>query len=116
MNFAAWSPDGTLIVFSRHQHTWVGNEVTAVSVDIFTVRPDGTDLRRLTTDEISVIPRWSVDGRIWFVREPGMNGDPQTIGPPAQYWIMDADGGNATQSSLGPQPQELADTAWQPTP
>jgi len=34
----------------------------------------------------------------------------------SSHRIMDADGGNATQSSLGPQPQELADTAWQPTP
>jgi Tol biopolymer transport system component len=83
--------------------------------DIYTIRPDGTDLRRLTTDQISTNPAWSVDGRIWFIRTPMVGGNLQTAGPP-QNWIMDADGGNATQSSLGPQPQDLADTARQPAP
>lgn len=110
----AWSPDGTRILFQGIQYTWAGNEIRAFS-DIYTVHPDGTDLRRLTTDEISSDPAWSVDGRIWFIRTPRVDGNLQTDRPDP-YWIMDADGGNATQSSLAPQPQELAGTAWQPTP
>jgi hypothetical protein len=49
-----------------------------------------------------------VDGRIWYVHP--------TIGEAFEIWVMDADGGNATLSSLPPQPQELADAAVQPTP
>jgi Tol biopolymer transport system component len=110
----AWSPDGTRILFHGIQYTWAGNEIRAFS-DIYTVNPDGTDLRRLTTDDNSSAPAWSVDGRIWFIGTPRVDGNLQTDRPD-QYWIMDADGGNATQSSLAPQPQELAGTAWQPTP
>jgi dipeptidyl aminopeptidase/acylaminoacyl peptidase len=112
--FPGWSPDGTRIVFQRERYSWVGNEERWFA-DIYTIRPDGTDLRRLTSDQISTNPAWSIDGRIWFIRTPMVGGNLQTAGP-AQQWIMDADGGNATQSSLAPQPNELADTAWQPTP
>ena len=101
---AGWSPDGTLILFQRNRYT-----ATGAFSDIYTVRPDGSDLRRLTTDGISSNPAWGVDGRIWFARNA------QTS-PPGVDWIMDADGGNATQSILGPQPQDLAATARQPTP
>jgi Tol biopolymer transport system component/DNA-binding winged helix-turn-helix (wHTH) protein len=54
-----WSPDSQTIVFDRHQD---GN------TDIFTIRANGTDLRRLTTDSaIENMPSWSADGRwIYF--------------------------------------------------
>ena len=100
--FSAWSPNGSRIVFQGERYSWVGN-VSSFSSDIYTIRPDGTDLRRLTTDELSTNPAWSVDGRIWFIRDE-------------TTWIMDDDGGNATRSSRAPEPQELADTARQPTP
>jgi Tol biopolymer transport system component len=107
---AGWSPDGSLILFQRNRYT-----ATGAYDDIYTVRPDGSDLRQLTTDGISSNPAWGVDGRIWFVRTPKVDAKAQTS-PPSVTWVMDADGGNATQSSLGPQPQDLADTARQPTP
>ncbi|MGZ6314926.1 MAG: TolB family protein [Candidatus Limnocylindrales bacterium] len=112
----SWSPDGTRIVFQIDRY----EEVVPIFEyrlfqDIYTIRPDGTDLRRLTTDEISSNPGWSVDGRIWFIRTPRVDGNQQTEGP-YQYWVMDADGSNATQSSGPPQPQDLADAAMQPTP
>ena len=54
-----WSPDGESIVFDRHHE---GN------TDIFTIRADGTALRRLTTDgAIENMPSWSADGKwIYF--------------------------------------------------
>lgn len=107
---AGWSPDGSLILFQRNRYT-----ATRAYNDIYTVRPDGSDLRQLTTDGISSNPAWGVDGRIWFVRTPHVDANAQTP-PPRVDWIMGADGGNATQSSLGPQPQDLADTARQPMP
>jgi Tol biopolymer transport system component len=40
-NFPSWSPDGSTIAFTRNMQ---GN------YDIFTIRPDGSGLQRLTTD------------------------------------------------------------------
>jgi dipeptidyl aminopeptidase/acylaminoacyl peptidase len=104
----AWSPDGARIVFQGTQYSWSGTwypgKAVGGSSDIYTVRPDGTEPRRLTTDKASYLPRWGADGRIWFTRGGSAN------------WVMDADGGNAARSSVPPQPQELADAAVQPTP
>ena len=105
--FSAWSPDGSRILFQGERYTWVG-DVSSFFSDIYTIRPDGTDLRRLTTDERSTNPAWSVDGRIFFIRAGS--------GATTTSWIMDADGGAAAQPGHAPQPQELADTARQPTP
>ena len=77
--------------------------------DIYTIRPDGTDLVRLTSDEVSLNPEWSPDGRIWFIKMINpLNGD-----EPAQSWVMDTDGGNAEPLVDRPSFQ-----AWQvqPTP
>jgi hypothetical protein len=88
----SWSPDGTALVFLRVTlRTQDGNEELPDLTDIYFVLPDGSGLRRLTEDEVSIRPDWTVDGRVNFVR---------TIGAPdsGQYenWIMDADGGNPT--------------------
>jgi Tol biopolymer transport system component len=51
----AWSPDGTRIAFARNRPG---------SGAIYTVRPDGTGLRRLTRfGEAAYSPAWSPDGR-----------------------------------------------------
>ena len=60
--YPEWSPDGARILFEspdgeRH--------------DVYTIRPDGTDVRRLTTDGISTSASWTPDGRI-----PGCLHDP----------------------------------------
>lgn len=50
-----WSPDGERIAFSKCR---------AGSCDIFAVRPDGTELTRLTNVDIAVNPSWSPDGSV----------------------------------------------------
>ena len=72
-------------------------------VDIYTIRPDGADLRRLTTDRISGAASWTVGGRIGFLRMRAVTA------PQRQFWLMDADGGNATQFSVV---SPLLQTAW----
>jgi Tol biopolymer transport system component len=111
----SWSPDGSRIVLQIDRYEEVTKFEYLLFTDIYTIRPDGTDLRRLTTDEISSNPGWSVDGRIWFIRTPRVDGNQQTEGP-YQYWVMDADGTHATQLSGPPQPQDLAGGAMQPAP
>ena len=58
-NLPAWSPDGSRILFTR--------KVDGVNFDIFTVRPDGSDLLRVTShrsgDGHAV---WTWDGRIMW--------------------------------------------------
>jgi hypothetical protein len=88
-NFPAWSPAGDLIVFSR---------LADGDFDIFSIRPDGTGLRRLTTTPGGDShPAWSPDGayilfsssRHGFKDEAPMHDIPQPYG---ELFIMRADG------------------------
>ncbi len=89
-NLPNWSPDGKRIVFTRR--------VDAVNFDIYTIRPDGSDLNRLTTnrgnDGHAV---WTADGRILWnssiygFREEAALYD-NTFQPYGQIFVMNADG------------------------
>ncbi|ACT60290.1 PD40 domain-containing protein [Hirschia baltica] len=92
-NLPAYSPDGTRILFTRrHGHA---------DYDLYTIKPDGTDLVRLTThpsgDGHAV---WSNDGSkiMWsgsvygFRDEAALYDD--TFQQYGQIWVMNADGSN----------------------
>jgi Tol biopolymer transport system component len=77
-----WSPDSSLIVFSSEPiHNW-NDEGLPDRPDVYTVRPDGSDLQRLTHDQGSGSPTWTSDGMILFYSQREM-------------WLMEADGSNA---------------------
>ena len=103
---AAWSPDGTRIVFT----SWDGKQS-----DLYSMSPDGIDVRRLTTSGVSSPPSWTPDGRILFTRGPGDAGT-----EPAGWWTMDADGSNAVElmsaAAIGVAPEDLpySRPVWQP--
>ena len=77
--------------------------------DIYTIRPDGSDLRRLTTGDKASWPSWTPDGRLMFTRLPGSSGGA------AGWWTMDADGSNQAallpSSAIGLADDELERTA-----
>ena len=109
-NFPAWSPRGDLIVFSR---------LADGDFDIFTIRPDGTDLRQLTTTPGGDShPAWSPDGahilfsssRHGFKDEAPMHDIPQPYG---ELFIMRADG--SEQRALTDNRWEEGTPAWVPS-
>jgi Tol biopolymer transport system component len=79
-----WSPDGSKIIFNNDAHLNVG--------DIFTIRPDGTGLKRLT----DVIPLGEADFRPDFSPDGTMIVFDQLEGSqPISVWTMRSDGNNA---------------------
>ena len=118
-----WSPDGAQIVFQSELHSvpvlraGSGNGyLMSQYFDIYTIRPDGTDLRRLTSDQVSSQPSWTAGGRIGFFRDPTLVNGVSANTEPRQLWIMDADGSNATQLSVSPQLQQAWPISWPPQP
>ena len=108
-NFPAWSPAGDLIVFSR---------LADGDFDIFSIRPDGSDLRQLTTTPGGDShPAWSPDGehilfsssRHGFKDEAPMHDIPQPYG---ELFIMRADG--SEQRALTDNRWEEGTPAWVP--
>jgi Tol biopolymer transport system component len=111
-NFPAWSPLGDRIGFTRD--TGGTN-----SYEIFTVRPDGTDLKQLThAPGNDAHCAWSPDGkyivfssaRLGFRDEtPLYDGSPQ---PYAELFVMNADGSN--QRPITSDKWEEGTPAWVP--
>ena len=93
-NFPAFSPDGSVITFTRRS-------ATTKDYDIFTMRADGTDIKQLTTaagnDSHS---SWSPDGKyiLWSSARYGFKDEASlydnSFQPFAQIFIMNADGSN----------------------
>src|SRR6202049_1360125 len=91
-NFPAYSPSGDLIIFTHR-------DAKTLDYDIFTMRPDGTDVKRLTTtpgnDSHS---SWSPDGEyiLWASGRYGFKDESplydNSFQPFAQIFIMKADG------------------------
>ena len=105
----AWSPDGTQIAFAAQIGT---REEDQRLTEIYVMRADGTNRRRLTTNEaLEGSPTWSPDGeRIAFARitEPG------TASAHSGIVVIDADGGNEVQITQVVVPSFDLGPAWSP--
>ena len=89
----AWSPDGQTIVFASERFGQLA---------LWTMRSDGSDVRRLT-DGMDDYPAWSPDTRqIAFGR--GL--------PLSDIWVADRDGLHERQLTSDPDPEWLP--AWSP--
>ncbi|KAF2144345.1 uncharacterized protein K452DRAFT_157124 [Aplosporella prunicola CBS 121167] len=101
-NLPFFSPDGARIVFTR--------KTSPTNFDVCTIRPDGSDLRVLTSSGANDAHAvWSPDGRILY--SSGMYGFrdeaaiyDQTFQPYGQIMAMDADGDNKRM---------LTDSLWE---
>ncbi|OLD26624.1 MAG: hypothetical protein AUJ04_05640 [Acidobacteria bacterium 13_1_40CM_3_55_6] len=105
---AMWSPDGSKVLFARSGQPCGSQTCT----QLFTISPDGTELRQLTYSLIDHWePRWSPDGtKIAFVRH--------SSGPKYAIFIMNADGsGEQEISNRAPKSFQFDDEVdWQPLP
>jgi hypothetical protein len=103
-----WSPDGGRILFES-------GPITGLGQDIYTIRPDGTDVRQLTSDGSAISAGWTPDGRILFVRNAG-----GAQGEAPGWWTMDADGTHAALLVAGKTVSAdvanigTTDPVWQP--
>lgn len=91
----AWSPDGKAIAFTVDRSERYGSGAFP-KTDIFLVRADGTGLRRLTRDGLSMSPVWSPDGRtIVYARRTEME-EPESLEAflrmSVTLWTMTAEG------------------------
>lgn len=107
-NLPLWSPDGSRILFTRG--TKIGNTKWS-NFDIYTVRPDGRDLRRLTTTQASDGHAvWTPDGKqiLWNSAIAGYRDEAchydNTFQPYGQLFVMDADGRHKRQ---------ITDSIWE---
>jgi len=117
-----FSPDGTRIALVRWRPLRLGDGTTTTTSDLFTVRADGTGLRRLTRtrhrDE--VYPSWNPSGeRLAFVRYPPAT-DSITqldeLGAGGKVVQMNTDG-SCSRTVLDKQPSvALYGAVWQPGP
>ena len=108
-NFPIWSPNGNSIAFIRR---------TSSDFQVFTIRPDGKDLKQLTdTRGIDAHLAWSPDGerllftssRMGFKDEALYTGEPQPYG---EIFAMNSDGTHVEQ--LTDDQWEEGGPAWQP--
>jgi Tol biopolymer transport system component len=89
-NLPGWSPDGKRIVFTR--------KTSDTNFDIMTIRPDGSDLKRLTTDGANDAHAvWTADGRLlWSSGMYGFRDEAalydNNFQPYGQVFVMNADG------------------------
>ena len=84
-----WSPDGSQLVV-------IGSETGTDVFDVYLVRPNGSDLTRLTDDGWNYAsPAWSPDGRTIAFSRSSEDSEPDV-------YVMDADGTNLRQLTSRP--------------
>jgi Tol biopolymer transport system component len=97
-----WSPDGSRIAYSSPDP----GVIPGISSNVYTVRPDGTGLVKITKSRGGKIDygldSWSPDGtKIAFARITGAHLGPENLD--ADIYVMNANGSGIKQLTRGPQ-------------
>ena len=94
-----WSPDGKTLALTMASSNSLTVRAPYSKYQLFTVRPDGTDLVQITSssdDTLSFGPMWSPDGsRLLFIRGTGLRSA-------MDLWIVNADGTKPVQLTHSP--------------
>ena len=89
----AWSPDGSSILWnSSRNSTTTGDPET---FELFTMRPDGSDVRQVTRGGIATYASWSPDGSRLLFRKQLADGN-------SEIFVMAADGSGLTNLTRHP--------------
>jgi Tol biopolymer transport system component len=105
--FAGWAPDGTRVVFTHRER---GTPPSPDQFAVYTIKPDGTDPRQLTPNDIQAGDAvWSPDGTlIAFLSPP----DAETF--PKVVYTMRPDGSGMTPLTSDLDVNDSDDPAWSP--
>ncbi|MDQ3692536.1 MAG: hypothetical protein M3464_02765 [Chloroflexota bacterium] len=107
----ARSPDGTRLAYYLVDPDNYRIGDFFVSGDIFVIDAGGSNSTRLTTDGRNLDPTWSPDGtKLAYVSDPASESG-EMYDPPAQIFVMDADGSSPTSLTTD---GENRDPAWSP--
>ena len=82
----AWSPDGRLIAYTTSQDSAGQFQGRGPYLDIYVMRPDGSEKRRVVHHYFGAYPDWSPDGELIM-----FTGSPLT-GPRERLWVVRPDG------------------------
>ena len=106
----AWAPDGSVVAFASNRHVTSGDH--AADFDIYSVRPDGSDVVQLTEDPgVADDPSFSPDGkRIFFSSTRDVKNDYEV-----EIYVMPAAGGDQRRMTRDERPQNSAPSAGRTT-
>lgn len=100
---SSWSPDGTQVAFVATEGSSFQRDARAV----FVATADGTDVRRLTPWDVTLVAQWSPDGE-WIAFDASPSGGPHDL------FVMHPDGEDTTRLTSSEDERFSFGPVWSP--